>query len=79
MPRGYDRPRYILPFDHRGPFQTRIFGWRSPLSDAQTAETAAEIARRYRQFADLFGRRDSSRFSVALSGVRPDHRASMEH
>jgi len=41
MPRGYDRPLYILPFDHRGSFQTRLFGWKEPLSEAQTAEIAA--------------------------------------
>jgi 5-dehydro-2-deoxygluconokinase len=41
MPRGYDRPLYIQPFDHRGSFQTRMFGWKSPLSEAQTAEIAA--------------------------------------
>ena len=40
MPRGYDRPLYILPFDHRGSFQSKMFGWQSPLSDAQTAEIA---------------------------------------
>jgi 5-dehydro-2-deoxygluconokinase len=40
MPRGYDRALYILPFDHRGSFQTKMFGWRSPLSDPQTAEIA---------------------------------------
>jgi 5-dehydro-2-deoxygluconokinase len=41
MPRGYERPLYIQPFDHRGSFQTRMFGWKSPLSEAQTAEIAA--------------------------------------
>jgi 5-dehydro-2-deoxygluconokinase len=40
MPRGYDRPLYILPFDHRSSFQTKMFGWTSPLSEAQTAEIA---------------------------------------
>jgi myo-inositol catabolism protein IolC len=40
MPRGYDRPLYIQPFDHRGSFQTKLFGYQSPLSDAQTAEIA---------------------------------------
>jgi myo-inositol catabolism protein IolC len=40
MPRGYDRSLYILPFDHRGSFQTKMFGRQSPLSDAQTAEIA---------------------------------------
>jgi myo-inositol catabolism protein IolC len=38
MPRGFDRPLYVQPFDHRGSFQTKMFGWQSPLSDAQTAE-----------------------------------------
>jgi myo-inositol catabolism protein IolC len=38
MPRGYDRSLYILPFDHRGSFQSKMFGWEPPLSDAQTAE-----------------------------------------
>ena len=28
MPRGYDQPLYILPFDHRGSFQTKMFGWK---------------------------------------------------
>jgi myo-inositol catabolism protein IolC len=40
MPRGYDRPLYIQPFDHRGSFQTKMFGWQPPLSDAQTSEIA---------------------------------------
>ena len=39
-PRGYDRALYILPFDHRGSFQSGLFGWKPPLSDAQTAEVA---------------------------------------
>jgi myo-inositol catabolism protein IolC len=38
MPRGYDRLLYILPFDHRNSFQTKLFGWQSPLGAAQTAE-----------------------------------------
>jgi len=40
MPRGYDRPLYIQPFDHRSSFQSKMFGWKSPLSEAQTAEIA---------------------------------------
>src|SRR5207253_1252857 len=40
MPRGYDRPLYVLPFDHRGSFQSGLFGWKPPLSGAQTAEIA---------------------------------------
>lgn len=41
MPRGYDGPLYVMPFDHRGSFQTKLFGWIAPLSSAQTAEIAA--------------------------------------
>jgi 5-dehydro-2-deoxygluconokinase len=32
---------YVQPFDHRGSFETKMFGWRAPLSDAQTAEVVA--------------------------------------
>jgi 5-dehydro-2-deoxygluconokinase len=38
---GFDRPLYILPFDHRGSFQTKMFGWTGTLSAEQTAEIAA--------------------------------------
>jgi myo-inositol catabolism protein IolC len=41
MPRGYDRTLYVLPFDHRGSFQAKLFGRKPPLSDAQTAEIAS--------------------------------------
>jgi 5-dehydro-2-deoxygluconokinase len=37
---GYDRPLYILPFDHRGSFQTKMFGWKGALTPEQTAEIA---------------------------------------
>jgi myo-inositol catabolism protein IolC len=33
---GYDKPLYILPFDHRSSFQTGLFGWKGPLTDEQT-------------------------------------------
>jgi 5-dehydro-2-deoxygluconokinase len=38
---GYNRPLYILPFDHRGSFETKMFGWHGDLTPAQTAEIAA--------------------------------------
>jgi myo-inositol catabolism protein IolC len=38
---GYDRPLYILPFDHRGSFQTKMFGWKGTLTPEQTAQIAA--------------------------------------
>jgi len=41
MPRGWDRPLYFQPFDHRGSFQTGLFGWKPPLSQAQTDEIAS--------------------------------------
>lgn len=37
---GYNRPLYILPFDHRGTFQTGMFGWKGALSLEQTAQIA---------------------------------------
>ncbi len=38
---GFDQPLYILPFDHRGSFQTKMFGWKVTLTPQQTAEIAA--------------------------------------
>src|SRR5262249_54064507 len=38
---GFDQPLYILPFDHRGSFQTKLFGWPGKLTAEQTAEIAA--------------------------------------
>ncbi|MGA3172188.1 MAG: DUF2090 domain-containing protein [Chthoniobacteraceae bacterium] len=38
---GYQKPLYILPFDHRGSFETKMFGWHGDLSPEQTADIAA--------------------------------------
>jgi 5-dehydro-2-deoxygluconokinase len=38
---GYDKPLYVLPFDHRGSFQVKMFGWKGTLTREQTAEIAA--------------------------------------
>ena len=38
---GYDKPLYILPFDHRGSFETKMFGWTGTLTREQTAQIAA--------------------------------------
>jgi len=38
---GFDSPLYILPFDHRHSFQTKLFGWEEALNSEQTAEIAA--------------------------------------
>ena len=40
-PRGFSKPLYILPFDHRGSFETGMFGWKGDLSPEQTAQIAA--------------------------------------
>jgi myo-inositol catabolism protein IolC len=39
--RGYEKLLYILPFDHRGSFETGMFGWKGELSPEQTAQIAA--------------------------------------
>jgi myo-inositol catabolism protein IolC len=38
---GFDKPLYILPFDHRATFQTQMFGWKGALTPDQTAQVAA--------------------------------------
>jgi myo-inositol catabolism protein IolC len=38
---GYDKPLYILPFDHRASFSKELFGWQGQLSAEQTAQIAA--------------------------------------
>ena len=40
-PVGHTQPLYILSFDHRGSFETKMFGWQGELNAAQTAEIAA--------------------------------------
>jgi len=38
---GFDKQLYVLPFDHRGSFQAKMFGWNGPLTPEQTARIAA--------------------------------------
>jgi 5-dehydro-2-deoxygluconokinase len=38
---GFDKPLYILPFDYRGSFQSKMFGWKGALTPDQTAQIAA--------------------------------------
>jgi 5-dehydro-2-deoxygluconokinase len=38
---GFNKPLYVLPFDHRGSFQSKMFGWKGALTAEQTAEIAA--------------------------------------
>ncbi len=41
MTTEFDKRLYVLPFDHRGSFQTKMFGWKGTLSADQTAEIAS--------------------------------------
>jgi 5-dehydro-2-deoxygluconokinase len=38
---GFDQLLYVLPFDHRGTFQSKMFGWKGTLTAEQTAQIAA--------------------------------------
>ena len=38
---GYDKPLYILPFDHRRSYGSEIFGFKDPLAPDQVAQIAA--------------------------------------
>jgi myo-inositol catabolism protein IolC len=44
MTLGYNKPLYILPFDHRATFQTGMFGWKGSLTAEQTAQITAAKA-----------------------------------
>ncbi len=59
---GYDRPLYLMPFDHRESLQTKMFGWEGTLSGAQTEEIA--VAKRV--IYDGF-------LAAVVSGVAKDH------
>lgn len=41
MINGYNRPLYVLPFDHRSSYIKGLFHWQQPLNAEQTAEIAA--------------------------------------
>jgi len=38
---GFDRPLYVLPFDHRATFQNKLFGWTGTPTLEQTTQIAA--------------------------------------
>ena len=50
MPLGFDRPLYILPFDHRSSFELELFGWKGELTAEQTAQVAETKAAIYDGF-----------------------------
>jgi 5-dehydro-2-deoxygluconokinase len=38
---GFDKPLYVLPFDHRATFYNKLFGWKGTPTPEQTAQIAA--------------------------------------
>jgi myo-inositol catabolism protein IolC len=38
---GYDKPLYLLPFDHRESFASKMFGWSGALTTEQVAEISS--------------------------------------
>lgn len=38
---GFDKPLYVLPFDHRATFYTKMYGWKGTPTPEQTAQIAA--------------------------------------
>ena len=72
MPRGYDRPLYILPFDHCGSFPAKMFGWKLALSDAQTAE----IAGAKEVIWDGFNRCSQPAYPAGIRSIAPPWRAN---
>lgn len=38
MTLGFDKDLYVLPFDHRGTFRTKMFNWKEPLTAEQTKQ-----------------------------------------
>src|SRR4030095_12797636 len=64
---GFDRPLYILPFDHRGSFQTKMFGWKGSLTSEQTSQIAAAKRVIYDGF-----------LTAVAGGVPFDHRGSFQ-
>ncbi len=79
MSLGYDRPLYLLPFDHRHSYVTDMFHLKPALTTDQIEAVAADyvaqkatrqvaasrIAQRYRQWATIFERAHSFRHRVA--------------
>src|SRR5436190_1789259 len=62
---GFDRQLYVLPFDHRGSFESSMFGWKGRL----TAEQSARIAAAKRVIYDGF--------KTAVAGGVPKDRAGI--
>jgi 5-dehydro-2-deoxygluconokinase len=68
MTLGFEKSLYILPFDHRGSFQKKMFGWDGALSAEQTAEIAAAK----RVIYDAFKQAVQSGVSQEKAGILVD-------
>jgi 5-dehydro-2-deoxygluconokinase len=69
-------PGYIGFAIGRTVFWDPLVVWRS--KQATRDQTVAEIARRYREFVDLFERKDTNLSAAASPGVQTERRSSME-
>lgn len=65
MTRGFNKPLYLLPFDHRGSFETKMFGWEGALTPEQTSKIATAKQVIY------------DGFKVALAGGVPQEKAGI--
>ena len=73
-PRGFTQPLYILPFDHRGSFETKMFGWHEPLTAEQTAEIAAAKQVIYEGFQKAIADGvDKAKAAILVRRSRPCH------
>jgi myo-inositol catabolism protein IolC len=61
MPNGYDKPLYIISFDHRHSYLSKLFQWQEPLTAEETAEVAASKQLVYEDFK-----------AAVANGVPPD-------
>ncbi|MGO9116226.1 MAG: hypothetical protein ACLQPD_01295 [Desulfomonilaceae bacterium] len=43
MTPGFDKPLYVLPFNHRGSFETNMFGWEGALTPELIREERARV------------------------------------
>ena len=67
---GFDRPLYILPFDHRGSFQSGLFGWKGDaglLEPSATVLGSGTLASRYAPIGEYGVIGDL--YTVALVGM----------
>ena len=61
MPNGYGKPLYILPFDHRHSYLSKLFQWQEPLAAEETAKAVTSKQVIYEGFK-----------AAVANGVPPD-------